>query len=49
MYALAVVDYSKEGQPEKAFQFFKEEYQLDHMISALDTPYIAIMDGVTSK
>ncbi|ORZ19549.1 ClpP/crotonase-like domain-containing protein [Absidia repens] len=43
----AVVDYASEGKHEKAAEFFKEEYQLDHMISTLETPYVSIMDGVT--
>lgn len=32
-----------------ATNFFKEEYQLDHFIATMDTPFVAIMDGITSK
>ncbi|KAI8993129.1 ClpP/crotonase-like domain-containing protein [Pilobolus umbonatus] len=41
-----VVDLSAAGDPE-ATKFFEEEYQLDHMIATMDTPYIAIMNGIT--
>ncbi len=27
--------------------FFREEYQLNHLISTLDIPYIALIDGIT--
>lgn len=27
--------------------FFREEYQLNHLISTLQTPYIALIDGIT--
>lgn len=47
--SLAVVDYASAGEHEKAAEFFKEEYQVDHFISTLETPFVSIMDGVTSK
>ncbi|KAI8337104.1 ClpP/crotonase-like domain-containing protein [Chlamydoabsidia padenii] len=43
----AVVDYASAGEHEKAAEFFKEEYQVDHFISTLETPFVSIMDGVT--
>jgi hypothetical protein len=48
-FFLAVVDYASAGEHEKAAEFFKEEYQVDHFISTLETPFVSIMDGVTSK
>ena len=27
--------------------FFREEYQLDHLVGRLDIPYIAVMNGIT--
>ncbi|RUP44016.1 ClpP/crotonase-like domain-containing protein, partial [Jimgerdemannia flammicorona] len=36
-----------ERAPE-TLEFFEEEYQLNHLIATLDTPLVAIMDGVTS-
>ncbi|KAI8979530.1 ClpP/crotonase-like domain-containing protein [Mycotypha africana] len=41
-----VVDLAEAGDP-TATKFFEEEYQLDHLIATLDTPYIALMDGIT--
>ncbi|RUP44017.1 ClpP/crotonase-like domain-containing protein, partial [Jimgerdemannia flammicorona] len=35
-----------ERAPE-TLEFFEEEYQLNHLIATLDTPLVAIMDGVT--
>ena len=29
--------------------FFREEYALNHMIATLKTPFISILDGITSK
>ena len=45
---LAVVDLAGEGKNVDAMKFFEVEYQLDHLIGNLDTPYVAIMDGITS-
>ena len=45
---LAVVDLAQANDP-NASKFFEEEYQLDHLIGTLETPYVAIMDGITSK
>ena len=30
------------------FQFFEEEYQLNHLIATLDKPFVALMNGITS-
>lgn len=45
---IAVVDLATEGKLKEAAAFFENEYQLDHLIGTLDTPYVAIMDGITS-
>jgi hypothetical protein len=44
----AVVDLAEAKDP-NATKFFEEEYQLDHLIATLDTPFVSIMDGITSK
>ncbi|KAG1048975.1 hypothetical protein G6F43_008675 [Rhizopus delemar] len=41
-----VVDLA-EAKDSNAAKFFEEEYQLDHLIATLDTPYVSIMDGIT--
>ncbi|KAI8356120.1 ClpP/crotonase-like domain-containing protein [Choanephora cucurbitarum] len=41
-----VVDLAQANDP-NASKFFEEEYQLDHLIGTLETPYVAIMDGIT--
>lgn len=41
-----VVDLTEAGDP-NAIKFFEEEYQLDHLIATLDTPFVAVMDGIT--
>ncbi|KAJ8655651.1 hypothetical protein O0I10_008740 [Lichtheimia ornata] len=43
----SVVDLATEGKLKEAAAFFENEYQLDHLIGTLDTPYVAIMDGIT--
>ncbi|KAI8096289.1 ClpP/crotonase-like domain-containing protein [Halteromyces radiatus] len=43
----AVVDLAAEGKQTDAAKFFEEEYQMDHLIATLETPYISVMDGVT--
>ncbi|CAO3652031.1 unnamed protein product [Cunninghamella echinulata] len=42
-----VVDLAHDGKLDEAAKFFEEEYQLDHFIATLETPFISIMDGVT--
>ncbi|KAI9485455.1 MAG: ClpP/crotonase-like domain-containing protein [Benjaminiella poitrasii] len=42
-----VVDLADKGDFANATKFFEEEYQLDHLIATLDTPFVAIMDGIT--
>ena len=34
------------GRPEVAFAFFKAEYKLNHLISKLTKPHIALIDGI---
>ncbi|KAG2232708.1 ClpP/crotonase-like domain-containing protein [Thamnidium elegans] len=41
-----VVDLADAKDP-NATKFFEEEYQLDHLIATLDTPFVSIMDGIT--
>ncbi|KAG1151593.1 hypothetical protein G6F37_003038 [Rhizopus arrhizus] len=41
-----VVDLAKAKDP-NATEFFRKEYQLDHLIATLHTPFIAIMNGIT--
>ncbi|KAG2190108.1 hypothetical protein INT46_002420 [Mucor plumbeus] len=41
-----VIDLAEAKDP-NATKFFEDEYQLDHLIATLDTPYVAIMDGIT--
>lgn len=48
LLCVAVVDLA-EAKDSNAAKFFEEEYQLDHLIATLDTPYVSIMDGITSK
>ncbi|KAI7902948.1 ClpP/crotonase-like domain-containing protein [Cokeromyces recurvatus] len=42
-----VVDLAEKGEFSTATKFFEEEYQLDHLIATMDTPFVAIMDGIT--
>ncbi|KAI7883088.1 ClpP/crotonase [Lichtheimia hyalospora FSU 10163] len=42
-----VVDLAAEGKHVDALKFFEVEYQLDHLIGTLKTPYVAVMDGIT--
>lgn len=42
----AVTEAGREGLP-LAQEFFREEYWLDHAISCLAKPFIAILDGIT--
>ncbi len=37
------------GKLHDSLAFFDEEYKLDHMLATVDTPVVAIMDGITSK
>jgi len=38
---------SRNGQSTLSHDFFYEEYQLNHLISTLQTPYVALIDGIT--
>ncbi len=42
----ALHDWGKAGAPE-AIGFYREEYQLNHLIKRFPKPYIALMDGIT--
>lgn len=44
-----VVELAKLGKQDDAINFFAEEYKLNHMIATLKTPFVAILDGITSK
>ncbi|QDZ19233.1 enoyl-CoA hydratase/isomerase [Chloropicon primus] len=43
----AVTKRYKEGFEKEVFNFFRTEYQLNHLIATMRTPYVAVMDGVT--
>lgn len=47
-FCIAVVDLAAEGKQEEAVAFFEEEYKLDYFIGTMKTPYVSIMDGITS-
>ena len=42
----AVASAVASGRPEVAFAFFKAEYKLNHLISKLTKPHIALIDGI---
>lgn len=44
-----VVELANAGKQNEALEFFAEEYKLNHMIATLQTPFVAILDGITSK
>ncbi|KAF9384480.1 hypothetical protein CPC16_008418 [Podila verticillata] len=44
-----VVELANAGKHNEALDFFAEEYKLNHMIATLQTPFVAILDGITSK
>ena len=44
-----VVELAGSGKQNEALDFFAEEYKLNHMIATLKTPFVAILDGITSK
>lgn len=45
---LVVVDLAEAKDPNAA-EIFRKEYQLEHLIATLHIPFIAIMNGITSK
>ncbi|KAI9313716.1 ClpP/crotonase-like domain-containing protein [Dichotomocladium elegans] len=47
LFYIAVVDLAAEGKTKEAIEFFEKEYQLDHFIGTLETPFVSIMDGIT--
>ncbi|KAL1923073.1 mitochondrial 37S ribosomal protein mS47 [Calcarisporiella thermophila] len=42
----SVIELAQKKDP-LALRFFEEEYQLNHLIATLKTPFVAILDGVT--
>jgi 3-hydroxyisobutyryl-CoA hydrolase len=44
-----VVELANTGKQAEALNFFAEEYRLNHMIATLKTPFVAILNGITSK
>ncbi len=44
-----VVELAVAGNQDEALEFFAEEYKLNHMIATLKTPFVAILNGITSK
>ncbi|KAF8515829.1 3-hydroxyisobutyryl-coenzyme A hydrolase [Hysterangium stoloniferum] len=44
----SVMEWSKtESTRPKAIQFFKDEFEMNHLLGNLSTPYVVIMDGIT--
>lgn len=37
------------GNLHEAYEFAAEEYKLNHLIATLKTPFVAILNGITSK
>lgn len=42
-----VVQLGKEGRAEEALRFFNSEYRLNYLISRLQRPHVAVIDGIT--
>jgi 3-hydroxyisobutyryl-CoA hydrolase len=45
----SIVELAKVGRHDDGMSFFAEEYRLNHMIATLKTPFVAILNGITSK
>jgi len=43
-----VVELAQNKKHDEALTFFAEEYKLNHMIATLKTPFVAILNGITS-
>jgi hypothetical protein len=43
----AIAESGLKGDPEGQNSFFREEYQLNHLIGTLRKPYIALINGIT--
>lgn len=43
----SIIESRKEPGNSLAEDFFREEYKLNYLISTLETPYIALIDGIT--
>jgi len=44
-----IVELAQSGKHSDGMSFFAEEYRLNHMIATLKTPFVAILNGITSK
>lgn len=38
---------NKEGRNQESVDFFRDEYQVNHLIATYSKPYVAFMDGIT--
>lgn len=43
-----MVELAQNQKHDEALAFFAEEYKLNHMIATLKTPFVAILNGITS-
>jgi enoyl-CoA hydratase/carnithine racemase len=44
----AVIELAAKNDP-GAVEFFEHEYQTDHFIATMTTPFVSIMNGITSE
>jgi hypothetical protein len=44
----AVIELSAKNDP-SALKFFEDEYKVDHYIATMTTPFVSVMNGITSK
>ncbi|KAK0752055.1 crotonase [Schizothecium vesticola] len=42
-----LAEYNKAGETGASIEYFRREYQLDHLIATYSKPYVAFMDGIT--
>lgn len=43
----ALAEFNKAGKTGKSIEYFRREYQLDHLIATYNKPIVAFMDGIT--
>jgi enoyl-CoA hydratase/carnithine racemase len=48
-FMIAIYDSKKEASSTLYKDFFREEYTLNYLIGTLQTPHIALLNGITSK